>query len=264
MRPDGTGGPHVFVVDLEHPELRAEDRRHLTKSLRLGPGDAFTVSDGAGSWRACRFGSDPGCEVEPDGPVVFVPAPRPPVTIGFALIKGGRPELVVQKLTELGVDTIVPFVAERSVVRWKPDRVAHHTERLHRVAREAAMQSRRVRLPEMGGDAAMQSRRVELPEMGGDAAMQSRRVELPEVEGVAHYVDLAALPGAIRADIGGDPLTLDHPVVLIGPEGGWSDAERSRLGAVRISSSVLRAETAAITAAALLTALRDGLTVAVR
>ena len=56
------------------------------------------------------------------------------------------------------------------------------------------------------------------------------------------------------------PPSLDHPTVLIGPEGGWSDAERRQLDAIRISSSVLRSETAAIGAAALLTALRDGLT----
>lgn len=226
MKPGGGDGPHVFVDDLERLELRDEDRHHLTRSLRLRPGDAFTASDGAGSWRVCRLGSAPDFEAGADGPVVFVEALRPSLTIGFALIKGGRPELVVQKLTELGVDAIVPFTAEHSVVRWDPDRAARHTERLRRVAREAAMQSRQVRLPNIGE--------------------------------VAEFADLANQPGAIRADIAGDPLTLDHPVVLIGPEGGWSDTERSQLGAVRISSSILRSETAAIGAAALLTALRDG------
>ena len=112
------------------------------------------------------------------------------------------------------MDAIVPFAAEDSVVRWDPDRAARNTERLRRVAREAAVQSRQVRLPNIGE--------------------------------ATDFAELAAQPGAIRADIGGDPPNLDHPVVLIGPEGGWSDAERSQLGAVRISSSVLRSETAAI------------------
>lgn len=228
MRPDGAGGPHVFVSDLDRPVLRDEDSHHLTRSLRVRPGDAFTTSDGAGSWRPCRLGAGPAFEAEPDGPAVFVEAPRPSLTIGFALIKGGRPELVVQKLTELGVDAIVPFTAERSVVRWDADRAARQAARLRRVAREAAMQSRQVRIPEVGE--------------------------------VAGFTELAALPGAIRADMAGDPPSLDHPVVLIGPEGGWSDTERQQLDAIRISSSVLRSETAAISAAALLTALRDGLT----
>lgn len=228
MKPGGSDGPHVFVEDLDHPELRDEDRHHLTKSLRLRPGDPFTASDGAGSWRMCRLGSGPEGGAEPDGEVVLVEAPQPPLTIGFALIKGGRPELVVQKLTELGVDAIVPFTAEHSVVRWDADRATRHTERLRRVAREAAMQSRQVRLP--------------------------------KISEPTDFVTLAARPGAIRADITGNPPSLDHPTVLIGPEGGWSETERHQLEAIRISSSVLRSETAAITTAALLTALRDGLT----
>ena len=225
MKPGGGDGPHVFVDDLERPELRDEDRHHLTRSLRLRPGDTFTASDGAGSWRICRLGS--GLEGEPVGEVVYVEASSPKLTIGFALIKGGRPELVVQKLTELGVDAIVPFTAEHSVVRWDADRAARHTERLRRVAREAAMQSRQVRLPEIAEP--------------------------------TDFAALAAQPGAIRADITGNPPSLDHPTVLIGPEGGWSDTERHQLGAIRISTSVLRSETAAITTAALLTALRDGI-----
>ncbi len=229
MKPGGGDGPHVFVDDLERPELRDEDRHHLTRSLRLRPGDSFTASEGAGSWRVCCLGSGPEGEVEPVGEVVFVEAPQPSITIGFALIKGGRPELVVQKLTELGVDAIVPFTAEHSVARWDPDRATRHTERLRRVAREAAMQSRQVRLPEIGEP--------------------------------TDFADLAARPAAIRADITGNPPSLEHPTVLIGPEGGWSETERHQLGAIRISSSVLRSETAAIGSAALLTALRDGLTV---
>ncbi|WP_419850289.1 16S rRNA (uracil(1498)-N(3))-methyltransferase [Candidatus Poriferisocius sp.] len=226
MKPGGGDGPHVFVDDLECPELRDEDLHHLTRSLRLRPGDTFTASDGAGSWRICRMGSVPEGEVEPVGEVVFVEAAQPPLTIGFALIKGGRPELVVQKLTELGVDAIVPFTAEHSVVRWEADRATRHTERLRRVAREAAMQSRQVRLPEIGEP--------------------------------TDFATLATYPGAIRADITGNAPSLDHPTVLIGPEGGWSETERHQLGAIRINSSVLRSETAAITTAALLTALRDG------
>ena len=228
MKPGGGDGPHVFVDDLERPELREEDQHHLTRSLRLRPGDTFTVSDGVGRWRLCCLRPGPGYEAEPVGQVVFVEAPHPRLTIGFALIKGDRPELVVQKLTELGVEAIVPFTAEHSVVRWDADRATRHTERLRRIAREAAMQSRQVRLPEIGE--------------------------------VTDFTNLAAQPGAIRADISGHPPSLDHPTVLIGPEGGWSDTERRQLPAIRISSSVLRSETAAITTAALLTALRDGIT----
>ncbi len=227
MKPGGGDGPHVFVSDLERPELRDEDSHHLIRSLRLRPGDSFTASDGAGSWRVCRLGSGPHGVPEPAGEVVYVEAPRPRLAIGFALIKGGRPELVVQKLTELGVDAVVPFAADRSVVRWDAERAARHIQRLRQVAREAAMQSRQVRIPEIGE--------------------------------VAEFADLSAQPGAVRADISGSPPSLEHPTVLIGPEGGWSEAERRQLGAIRLSTSVLRSETAAIAAATLLAALREGL-----
>jgi 16S rRNA (uracil1498-N3)-methyltransferase len=75
------------------------------------------------------------------------------------------------------------------------------------------------------------------------------------------FPDVAALNSAALADREGGPIGLDHPVVLIGPEGGWSDTEREiGLPRVRLGPQVLRAETAAIAAATLLAAARDGRT----
>jgi 16S rRNA (uracil1498-N3)-methyltransferase len=215
-------GPHVFVADLEAPELADEDRHHLQRVLRLGAGDPLTVSDGAGAWRPCRFGD----ALEPTGPVEREVAPAVAVTIGFALVKGDRPELVVQKLTELGVDRIVPFVAERSVVRWDPARAARHLSRLRRVAREAAM--------------------------------QSHRAFLPEVADLAPLADLFGA-GAVRAERDGPPPEDPARPVLVGPEGGWTDRERALTDeSVGLGDHVLRVETAAIAAGVLLTALRGG------
>lgn len=214
-------GPHVFVADLDRPELDDHDRHHLARALRLRAGDPLTVSDGAGRWRPARFGP----VVEPDGDVVVVPAPTPAVTVGLAPVKGQRPEWAVQKLTELGVDAIWLLVADRSVVRWEEGR---HADRLDRVVREAAMQSRRCHLPTVR---------------------------------VGVTVDTAASgPGVALADPGGAPPTLDRPVVLIGPEGGWSDRERATApSVVGLGPTILRAETAAVAAGALLTAMRHGL-----
>lgn len=221
-RPGGTA-PHVVVADVTAPVLAADDRHHLERVRRLRGGDLLSVTDGAGTWRWCRLGDD----LDPAGPVRLDPAPEPPVTVAFALVKGERPELVVQKLTELGVDRIVPFLAERSVVRWVPEKAARNLERLRRVALEAAM--------------------------------QSRRTWLPEVAEVATFDEVAALPGAAGADLDGGPPSLSRPVLLVGPEGGWSPSERSALpAAVGLGPTVLRAETAAITGAALLCALRSG------
>ncbi len=222
--PDSRLGPHAFVADLEQPALDDGDRHHLARVLRTRPGDPLTVSDGAGRWRPCRFGEP----LEPTGPVVTVAAPEPSVAIAFALVKGERPEWVTQKLTELGADVLFPFSAERSVVRWDADRAAANLERLRRVAREAAMQCRRCRLPELRAP-----------------------VDFPAA---------ASLPGAALADRGGGPPTLGHPTVLIGPEGGWSPAERAvDLPVISLGPHGLRAGTAAVTAGAILGALRSGI-----
>jgi 16S rRNA (uracil1498-N3)-methyltransferase len=216
---------HVFVADLDDPKLDDVDRHHLERVLRLRAGEEVTASDGRGGWRRCMF--EAGGALRPNGEVEQRPRPAPLITIAFALTKGDKPELTVQKLTELGVDRIVPFVAARSVVRWDVDRAARQVERLRRVAREAAM--------------------------------QCRRAHLPEVADVADFATVAQLPGAVLADAGGRPPALATPVVLVGPEGGWSDEERAAGPApVGLGDHVLRAETAAITAAALWTALRSG------
>ena len=133
------------MLDVDAPELFDDDRHHLERVLRLRPGDHLTVGDGAGRWRPCRFGD----RIEPMAAAVAVEAPRPEVAVGFAVLKGGRSEHIVQKLTELGVDRIVPFAAERSVVRWDEAKAARQVERWRRVAREAVMQCRRLWLPHL-------------------------------------------------------------------------------------------------------------------
>ena len=134
---------------------------------------------------------------------------------------------MVRKLTELGVDRIMPFVADRSIVRWDGDKSDRNAARLRRVAVEASM--------------------------------QCRRTWLPEVADLATFAEVRALPGAAGAERGGAPPSLDRPVLLIGPEGGWSPTERAALPAVvGLADGVLRAETAAITGAGVLCALRSG------
>lgn len=218
------GGPLAYVTDLAAPTLSDEDHHHLARVRRVRDGDELIVGDGRGSWRRARMA---GASPEPVGPVVAAPRPRPEVAIGFALTKGAKPELAVQKLTELGVDRIVPFVADRSIVRWDATKGAAAHERLAKVARAAAM--------------------------------QSRQGWLPELEAVATFAELVGRPGAVLADRGGEALSSDHRLVLVGPEGGWSAVESAApVPKVAIADGVLRAETAAIVAGALLVAVRAG------
>ena len=222
MEPSGKA--HVFVDDLETLELTDDDHHHVSRVLRLRPGDALTASDGLGGWRLCSLGNG----LQPAGAIQHDAGPSPEITVAFALVKGERPEWVVQKLTEVGVDRIVPFVAERSVVRWDEDKAARSHTRLLVVAREAGM--------------------------------QSRRTWLPVVEPVATFDGIADRVGAALAERGGRPPTLAHPMILVGPEGGWSDRERAAVApAIGLGPTVLRAETAAIVAGAALCGLRSAL-----
>ena len=225
--PAATGArAHAFVDDMEHLQLSEADLHHLRRVLRLAPGDPVTVSDGAGAWRMARLTS--GGSVEPDGAVHHVARPRPLLTVCFSPVKNERPEWVVQKLTEAGVDRIVPFIAERSVVRWDAERAARAHRRLTAIAREASM--------------------------------QSRRVWLPDVHPLTDFAEAAAIPGASLAERLGPPPTLDRPAVLVGPEGGWSAAElHADLAHVGLGPHVLRAETAAVAAGLLLAGMRAGL-----
>ncbi len=221
----------VFVGDLEALVLEPGDFHHLGRVLRLRAGEAVRASDGRGGWRACRWAARD--VLEPDGPVSRQQRVAPEVTVGFSLVKRDRPEWIVQKLTELGVDVIIPLAAQRCVVRWEGERGGRHLDRLRVVAREAAA--------------------------------QSRRVWLPSVEPLATPRDVLVRPDVVLADQDGGPVSLDTPAVLVGPEGGWSPEELAA-GATRVGlgSQVLRAETAAVTAGALLTALRAGLVAEVR
>jgi 16S rRNA (uracil1498-N3)-methyltransferase len=229
----------VFVEDPSAPVVVDADVRHLLDVLRLRPGELVVASDGEGRWVPCRVapgepargsrGADPAGLLVPDGPVVVEPRPAPEVTVAFAPTKGDRPEWVAQKLTELGVDRIVPLRTSRSVVRWEGERGTKAVERLRRVVREAASQSRRARLP--------------------------------EVTDVCRLDELAAVSGRspALAQPGGGPPGLDRPVLAVGPEGGWDDAERDAFGpGVGLGATVLRAETAAVVAGALLCGLRSG------
>jgi 16S rRNA (uracil1498-N3)-methyltransferase len=213
--------PLVYVDDLASPVLTTADRHHLERALRLRPGDEIIVADGRGAWRSARLAP----VIEPIGAVMFDPETTPAITVVFAPVKGDRPEWMVAKLTELGVDVIVPMTTARSVVRWPAD---HDLDRLRRVIREAGMQCRRPRLPQLRQPVT--------------------------------FAEAAAFPGACLADMVGAAPSLVTPTILIGPEGGWTDDERSMaIPSVRLGNHTLRAETAGVAAAVIWGVLRLGL-----
>ena len=238
---------HVFVDDLSagRPALAEDDVHHLSRVLRLRPGEAVSVSDGRGGWQLCKWAG--GKALEPVGELVRYDRPSPLLTVGFALTKGDHPQWAVQKLTEAGADRVVVVMSARCVARWPAAKHGHQLERLRQVARQAAMQSRRPWLPVVEGPVPFSE--FAGPEQGG------LEQGGPEQGGAVTGWSAVAL-----AVPGGAPLTLSTPTVLVGPEGGWTDEE---LAAVPrhfgLGPHVLRAETAAVAAGVLLAALRAGL-----
>jgi len=230
----------VFVDDLDAPAIGPNDEHHLAKVLRLRRGEVVVASDGAGRWRPCRFvgvDSSRGSGapmLEADGPIVLSVRSQPEVTVAFVPVKGDRPEWVVQKLTEAGVDRIVVLESRRAVVRWEGERRSRALDRLRRVAQ--------------------------------GAAAQSRRAWLPEVVGAADLDDLGALLAPVPlavAQIDGAPPSTRAPAVAVGPEGGWDPSETLGRPLVSLGPHMLRAETAAVAAGLLLCALREGVVGAV-
>ena len=212
---------HVFVDAIDAPVLDEIDAHHLLRVLRVKPSDAVTVSDGKGKWCSAVLNAD--ASINATSEVFTTVAPSWHLTVAFSLVKGDRPEWTVQKLTEIGIDEIVVLAPTvRSVVRWDHDRSNKNIERLRRVAREAAM--------------------------------QSRRTWLPNVHGVTEMSTIANL---FIADPSGVCLDASHRAIAVGPEGGFAPQETEDCdGLVSLGDTVLRAETAAVSAAVLMSDYR--------
>ena len=209
---------HVFVESLAAPELSPDDEHHLRRVLRIRETDTISLGDGAGGWVMANLLAA-GLSVI--SPAMF--EPEPAATAVFSAIpKGDRPEWMVQKLTEVGVTSMGFIECARSVVQWDAARRPRQMERLRRIAREAAM--------------------------------QSRRLWLPHVRDVVPFDEAIKSINCAIADPDGDELDATIDTVLVGPEGGFTEGERnSGARRVALSANVLRVETAALTAAILLT-----------
>jgi 16S rRNA (uracil1498-N3)-methyltransferase len=218
--------------------LSDEESRHLRDVLRLRAGERVAVFDGAGRESACLIEQATGKRarlriLEEIAP----PAPESNLnlTLAVALLKGEKFDLVVQKTTELGVKKIVPLATERADVKLKDARdVERKIERWQRIALEACKQS-------------------------GRAAQ-------PQIEQPIEFKSFVAQnPGGILfAERGGEKLQAcfhenfsSNLIAIVGAEGGWAASEVETAKAVdykivTLGGRVLRAETAAIVAVALI------------
>ncbi len=236
----------LFLVDAlpdgERAVLDGAEGRHAATVRRLRPGERLVLGDGAGGLADCTV-----AEVGTDRLTVTVhrrwhePPPQPRFVVAQAPPKGDRAELAVELMTEVGVDEVVPWTAERAVVRWHGERAGRAMARWRSTAREAAKQSRRAWLPVVAEPHGT-------PEVAARIAAASGAVVLNASADTA----LAAVPLPNRGDL----------VVVVGPEGGFTDDEVGAFTAagarpVRLGPTVLRTSTAGAAALAVL-AVRTG------
>ena len=212
--------------------LRGPEHHHLCRVLRAKPGDKVWLFDDEGRRYQAELASAGENESRLNILDVLEPREFPTrIILAAALLKAGAMDEVILRATELGAVRIVPVEAERSVAR-AGDHPERKVERWSKIALAAAKQSRAARPPAIDAPVPLadflagcrSDRRFILDENGGMSLKRLRGPENP--------------PPAEAA-------------VLIGPEGGWTDAERKAAAAaefepVGLGRTVLRAETAAL------------------
>jgi 16S rRNA (uracil1498-N3)-methyltransferase len=221
--------PHALVDEEEH--------RHLSRVLRMAPGEKV--------WLVDEQGSSYRAEVEEVGrrqtrllilEKKEASAGKLRLVLAQALIKSKNMELVIQKATELGVWVIIPVEAVRSVVKLN-EKEAGKLERWRKIAAEAVKQSRRSDIPF-----------IQKPQPYPSflqARDEPRRLILCEDGGVILREILVAGPA------GQGVPEVSTVIVLVGPEGGWTKKEQEQafekgFEAVSLGSRILRSETAAL------------------
>jgi len=214
-------------------KLTPEQSRHLLTVLRLQPGTRIEVFDGQGGRFSAVVSGD---EVE-IGAALPRDSRKLDVVLVQAVAKGEKMDLVVQKATELGAARIVPLAAERGVVKLEGARRSTRADRWRRVAREAARQCGRADVPEV--DAPLQWNDV-FALLRTDADRRALLLD-PAEHGLR-------LGDAVRG--------VSRSLVAVGPEGGFSPAERQRAVErgflpVTLGNRVLRTETAGLAALAI-------------
>jgi len=221
----------VGRIDLTGPQAH-----HLRDVLRLADGAVVDVFDESGAWGRGRivFVTHAGVSVEVDE-IALARANGPRLTIAAAVPKAARADWMIEKLSELGVDALVPLSTRRSIVL---PRGSGKQDRWRHLAAESAEQSARTGVMRI-------EPLTELPvviERAKSAGSTLWHLSLDE-EAISIFQLISALPG---------PLT-----VLVGPEGGWSPEEADAFRAaqivpVRLTRTILRVETAAVAAAAVI------------
>ena len=226
-----------WIADEVHGDtaiLVGEHAAHLSRVLRAQIGQEFEIATGD-SIRIARITSVAGDRVELSLGAELAPKPVASLALALAIFKFDRLEWAIEKCTELGASRIIPIIARRTDPRLAAAAVKRH-QRWQRLALQAAEQSRRASPPEISSP-------KKLSDLSTFVSPDSARIVLAETEHDLRLRDILQSSAS-------------EAVLAVGPEGGWTEDELNwfhQCGwkAATLGGTILRAETAAIAATAL-------------
>ncbi len=222
-------------------QLVGDEAHHAISVSRVKPGENFLIGTGAGviarvtvlsvGKKSLMFRVDDVSSAQPA---------QPKLSLIQSLAKGDRDERAIEACTELGVDRVFPYEAERSVSRWGAEKREKGVARWRKIAREASKQSLRHTIPEVQPP-------LTLSELSALASEETVLLLEPSAERALSALEVSKLPSH------------DCIHLLIGPEGGFSELEVTTLVdagafAVKLGDTVLRTSTAGMAALSLLNA----------
>lgn len=216
--------------------LQGPEARHAVTVKRLAPGESVDIADGAGKRLTGTVVAASPAEltVECTG-LTVEEQPDIRLVLVQALAKGDRDELAVETATELGIDAVVPWQSERSIVRWKGERAVKAHAKWQSVVTAAAKQARRAWIPEVRAA-------VETPGLVAAVAAADLAV-------ILHEDAVRPFRSVLEAGLAEPSVGPREILLIVGPEGGISPREVTRLcdaGAVTalLGHHVLRSSTA--------------------
>ncbi len=227
--------PGAFETE-DSVRITGNEFRHLSTVLRMREGERIVLLDNrGGAWKARLTEFQKSSLIAVLEEAVSLPSEPPiKITVAQALGKGDKFEQVLQHGTEVGAGAFFPIQAERSVVEIPASKVADRLERWRSIAKGAAEQSKRLRIPEV-------RQPVSLPGFFKQGNVPPAALLHPAPDALPLWVWLSRHASSPALSL------------LIGPEGGWTDREVSAAAAsngtpVSLGGRVLRTETAALAA----------------
>ena len=223
------------AIDGRRGTIVGAELDHLRKVLRLRPGDAVTVFDESG-WEheaVLRSVDAQRAEIEIHNSAPAESESPLEITLGLALTKGDKMDFVIEKATELGVQTIAPLVTRFTVPNLDEKRSARRAERWQKIALSATKQCGRTRVPEIRP-------LMDFPGFVREPGAAELKIFFWEKEKQRTLHELRQSKAAVRAII-----------LIVGPEGGFDETESATaleqgfIG-IGLGRRILRAETAAV------------------